>query len=441
MYENNNIGMYNNIKLFKHQSKCVDWIKTHYGLVLYHSMGSGKTITSLAMVYQFEYPIIIIATKASRKNFQDDIKKMGLDITRIQILTYQKAIKSIMDHRLSLSNYSVIIDEAHHLRSGSKLQSILIEECARAKKLVLLTGTIFYNSLTDLSVLVNMVKMDEVLPETNKEFKFFFWDDLYEAPGNVSTLKERIEGTISYYVVPHDTTHYPKSYITYNKVDMLNAQISVYRHYLKKILSLDNIQHIDYTILDKRKVNNFLNVTRQLSNTLDNSPDFPKILAIWQYISNNPKPIIVYSNYLANGVLPLAVHLDKAKISYALYFGEQTEEKRNKIIDNYNRGKIDVLLITSAGSESLDLKNTRSIHIMEPHWNESKINQIIGRAIRYDSHANLPQSDRIVEIVRWISVFGFKIPYDTADEYLVKTAQQKEKMFNAFDKIIQESSI
>ena len=430
-----------NINLFPHQIKCVEWMRKHNGLILYHSMGSGKTITSLAMVYQFKFPIIIISTKASRKNFQDDIKKMGLDTSRIEILTYQKVIKSIMDGNLDLSSYSVIIDEAHHLRTGTKLQSILITECAKAQKIVLLTGTIFYNSLTDLSVLVNIIKRDEVLPETNKEFKFFFWDDLYEAPGSVETLKERIEGTISYFKKSQDSIHYPKSITIYNKVDMSNAQISEYRHYLKKILSLDNIQYIDYSILDKRKVNNFLNVTRQLSNTLSNSPDFPKILAIWEYIAKAPKPIIVYSNYLANGILPLTVHLDKNKVSYSLYFGEQTEEKRNKIIDKYNQRQTDVLLITSAGSESLDLKNTRSIHIMEPHWNESKINQIIGRAIRYDSHKALGESERTVEIVRWVSVFGYKIPYETADEYLVKIAQQKEKMFTSFDKIIQESSI
>lgn len=434
------MAKYSNIKLLQHQIKCVEWFKKNNGLILYHSMGSGKTITSLAMVYQFKYPIIIISTKASRKNFQDDIKKMNLDTNRIQILTYQKIIKIIMDGQIDFNNYSIIIDEAHHLRSGTKLQSILITECLKAKKIVLLTGTIFYNALTDLSVLVNIIKKDEVLPETNKEFKFFFWDDIYEAPGSVDTLKERIEGTISYYKKEKDY-HYPESFSTHIKVDMANAQISEYRHYLKKILSLDNIQHIDYSILDKRKVNNFLNVTRQLSNTLENSSDFPKIIAIWEYIKKSPKPIIVYSNYLANGILPLTVHLDKNKLSYALYYGEQTEEKRNKIIDNYNNRKIDVLLITSAGSESLDLKNTRSIHIMEPHWNESKINQIIGRAIRYDSHKALPESERTVEIVRWISIFGFKIPYETADEYLVKIAQQKEKMFNAFDKIIQDTSI
>ncbi len=428
------------IELFDYQMRCVEYLRDHNGLILYHSMGSGKTITSLAMVYQFPYDIIIISTKASRKNFQDDIKKMGLDPKRIQIITYQKAIGSILNKQLSFEKNSVIVDEAHHLRSGTKLQTILIHELMQAKKLVLLTGTILYNSLTDLSVLVNLISRDEVLPETSKEFKFFYYDDLYETPTNVDILKDRIRGKISYYKKPKDD-HYPDYTTEYIKVDMSNAQISEYRHYLKKILSLDNIQHIDYTVLDKRKVNNFLTVTRQLSNTIDNSPDSPKILELFNYVKTHPKPCVVYSNFVDNGVLPLSVHLEKNKISYAIYYGEQTEEKRNKIIDMYNDGKIDVLLITSAGSESLDLKNTRYIHIMEPHWNESKINQIIGRAIRYDSHISLPKKDRNVVICKWVSVFGYKIPFETADEHLVKMALSKEKMFEQFDTIIKDASV
>jgi superfamily II DNA or RNA helicase len=429
------------IELFDYQLECIGYIKKNKGLILYHSMGSGKTITSLAMVYQFPFDIVIISTKASRKNFQDDIKKMGLDGRRIKIITYQTAISSILKSQLSFEKDSVIVDEAHHLRSGTKLQNILISELKNAKKLVLLTGTVFYNSLTDLSMLVNTIKGDEVLPETNKEFKFFYYDETYELPTNVNTLKDRIKGTISYYKKPIDKLHYPSFKTEYIKVDMSNAQISEYRHYLKKILSLDNIQHIDYTVLDKRKVNNFLTVTRQLSNTVGNSPDSPKILELFDFIKKHPKPCVVYSNFVSSGVLPLTTHFVKNKITYAIYYGEQTEEKRNKIIDKYNNLEIDVLLITSAGSESLDLKNTRFIHIMEPHWNESKINQIIGRAIRYDSHKALKESDRTVLIVRWISVFGYKIPYETADEYLVSIAISKDKMFQQFDSIIKEISI
>lgn len=429
-----------NIKLFDHQIKCVNWLKKNDGIILYHSMGSGKTITSLAMVSQFKFPIIIISTKASRKNFYDDIKKMNIDNSKIQILTYQKAIKLIMNEQLSFTGHSVIIDEAHHLRTSTKLLTILITECINAQKIVLLTGTIFYNSLTDISVLVNIIKKNDVLPETNKEFKFFYWDDIYEIPTNMNTFQEKIQNTISYYRKTQDA-HYPLSETIYCNVNMLSTQINEYKYYLKKILSLDAIQDIDYSSLDKRKVNTFLNVTRQLSNTLDNSSDFPKIIEIFNHIKSHPKPVIVYSNFLKNGVLPLTIHLNKFNISYQIYYGEQTEEKRNKIIDKYNQGFVDVLLITSAGSESLDLKNTRYIHIMEPHWNESKINQIIGRAIRYNSHVKLPIAERKVTIIRWVSVFGNKIIYETADEFLVKLAQKKDKMFQQFDRIIQKCSI
>lgn len=433
------------LELFGYQLFCQEYIKKHFGLILYHSMGSGKTITSLAMATQFNNNIIIIATKSSRKNFQDDIQKIiklgkKIDISKIDILTYKKAISKIKDKQLDFNNKIVIIDEAHRLRNVSKLTSILISECVNAYKLILLTGTIFYNGLSDLSILVNMIKRADVLPETSREFKFFYYDETYETPTNIDEFIEKIKGTISYYKKSLDE-NYPKSEIIIKKVDLNNDQISEYRFYVKKILMLNDIQHIDYSTLDQHKVNFFLNVTRQLSNTVNNSPDSPKMKAIFEYINSNKKPAIVYSNFLDSGVLPLSMLLSKANIKYGIYHGEQTEEKRNKIIDNYNSGLIDVLLLTTAGSESLDLKNTRQIHIMELHWNESKINQIIGRAIRYKSHDTLSIENRCVQIIKWISVFGYKIPYETADEYLQKIAEKKDKMFEQFNEIVKIASV
>ena len=432
------------IKLFGYQELCVEFIKYNRGLILYHSMGSGKTITSLAMCLQFNKPIIIIATKASKKNFQDDLKKIEkhtkIDLSKITIMTYQKAITQLMEKQLDFTNNCVIIDEAHRLRNVTKLLSILISECINAYKLVLLTGTIFYNDLVDLAVLVNMVKGVDVLPENNKEFKFLYYDETYETPTNINTLIKAMSNSISYYKKSLDE-NYPTTTTIIKKVDLSNEQITEYRHYVKQILSLHDIQHIDWSSLDKRKINFFLNVTRQLSNTVNNSPNSPKIQEIFKFIQENPKPAVVYSNYLDNGVLPLGELLSKAGLKYSIYFGEQNEDKRDKIIDSYNSGKLDVLLITSAGSESLDLKNTRQIHLMELHWNESKINQIIGRAIRYKSHESLKPADRTVQIVKWISVFGYKIPFETADEYLLKIAERKEKMFEQFNEIVKTASV
>ena len=102
------------IKLFDYQLKCVNFIKDHFGLILYHFMGGGKTITSLIMAAQFDHPIIIICTKSSKKNFYDDIKKIhnqgisnfkinlnNLSSENIQIITYKKALSLILDVKMS----------------------------------------------------------------------------------------------------------------------------------------------------------------------------------------------------------------------------------------------------------------------------------------------------------------------------------------------------
>jgi ERCC4-related helicase len=118
-----------------------------------------------------------------------------------------------------------------------------------------------------------------------------------------------------------------------------------------------------------------------------------------------------------------------------------TQEKLKKYIDDYNSGKIKVLLITSAGSESLDLKNTRQIHILEPHWNDSKIRQVIGRANRYQSHITLKKSEQNIKIFRWITIFPLNIKYQTADQYLEELSIKKDEIFLEFKNIIIKTSI
>lgn len=447
------------INLFDYQIKCVNFMKNNDGLILYHSMGSGKTITSLVCAAQFEYPIIIICTKSSKKNFMDDIKKIiekdinnfpiklsNLSSSNIKILTYQKAINLIIEQNISFKDFTLIVDEAHHLRTQSKLMNILINELLNSKKILLLTGTVFYNSLTDISPIVNLIKKREILPLTMKEFKYYYYDDTYEIPTNTDFFTDQLKGTISRHIIDSENDpNYPSSKIEYYGVDMSNAQISQYRHYMKKILSLQGLQNIDFSMIDKRKANNFLTVTRQLSNTVDKNPNSPKIIAVADYIkkvvARKGGQIIVYSNFIDYGVLPLSVHLQKENITFQIFHGQQSESKRDDIIDNYNKGNFNVLLITSVGSESLDLKNTRFIHLLEPHWNDSKEHQIIGRSIRFNSHSDLPFEDRNVTIIHWYSVFGYKIPYETADEYLIKLAKQKTIMFNQFDKLIEKASI
>jgi hypothetical protein len=66
-----------------------------------------------------------------------------------------------------------------------------------------------------------------------------------------------------------------------------------------------------------------------------------------------------------------------------------------------------VFCITSAGAEGLSLKNVRAVHLMEPYWNDVRMSQVKGRAVRICSHMDIqPPSERTVEIFTYISVFS-----------------------------------
>jgi hypothetical protein len=90
-----------------------------------------------------------------------------------------------------------------------------------------------------------------------------------------------------------------------------------------------------------------------------------------------------------------------AKIKQVLLESGFTEDVGNK------RGELcRVFCITAAGAEGLSLKNVRGVHIMEPYWNDVRMAQVKGRAIRICSHQELPLKDRNVKIYTYLTVYG-----------------------------------
>jgi superfamily II DNA or RNA helicase len=73
--------------------------------------------------------------------------------------------------------------------------------------------------------------------------------------------------------------------------------------------------------------------------------------------------------------------------------------------ENKDGKYIRVLIGSPIISEGITLKAVRQVHILEPYWNMSKINQIIGRAVRNYSHHMLEPEERTVEIYKYVSVF------------------------------------
>lgn len=425
-----------------------EYIKDNFGLILYHSTGSGKTITSLVSMSQFNKHVVVIGPKSSKKAFEDEIERLKLRRDNITLYTYSKIKKDMYKDIQMFKDKTVIVDEAHTLRSETRDNMFLTGMFDFAYRVMLLTATPVVNYINDISPLINIVKRGDVLPTDRKLFNFFYFDEDNMRITNHDMLRDKLRGAISYYE-KEDKENYPESGVIERKVIMTKEQIKEYEKYVKKIVFYDQVPpegqalfEFDFDKINRRRRNAFLTATRQISNTIDGRIDSPKIVGIIKEIEKGPLPAIVYSRFLKNGIYPIAKLLDKKGITYKMITGNTSESKLIRTVNDYNAGKFQVLLLSSAGSESLDLKNTRQLHIMENHWNDPVLDQLIGRSIRYKSHDALPPSERNVTIYKWMAIFD-KNKYNvlSADEFLNEVSIKKTKIFNIFKEMIIEVSI
>lgn len=104
---------------------------------------------------------------------------------------------------------------------------------------------------------------------------------------------------------------------------------------------------------------------------------------------------------------------------------------------------VKVIMITQSGAEGISLKCVRQVHMLEPHWNNVRIHQVIGRAIRAKSHNALPVSERKVKAFLYVSVYSkTQVSNEiTTDETIHNIALRKQVLLDSFLKVIKESAV
>lgn len=116
------------------------------------------------------------------------------------------------------------------------------------------------------------------------------------------------------------------------------------------------------------------------------------------------------------------------KKRYTFITGKESQEQRriNKEAFNHKgnlRGEyIHIILISSSGAEGISLKAVRQVHVMEPFWNYIRVDQVLGRAARMESHIDLPESERNVEQYLYLSM----LPYGDTVEDIYKSLKELE---------------
>ena len=146
---------------------------------------------------------------------------------------------------------------------------------------------------------------------------------------------------------------------------------------------------------------------------------------------------IIYSSFTSlEGIEIMSFYLDCLQINYLYYSGKLNLQERSLNITKFNHKnnilgqKYKVFLLSSAGIEGISLTNVRTVHILEPSWNQGIIKQLIGRAVRLNSHQELSSENRNVIVYHYISTI--KKDVQLTDEIIYKNSLENEKVKNYF---------
>lgn len=464
-------------KVRPNQQEALDHLEETGGIVLHHSTGSGKTNTFLKAIERAQAKdktgrALVVAPASLQTNIDKEIKKhkVKIDRDRLDVRSYEWASRHA--DSLAKKHYSIAVaDEAHKLRNtGTQRVQKLREIFENADQRILATATGNYNSISDISPLVNIAAGgDKILPEKKKDFENKYLRTI-QKPRNLTQfltgqeseeeqvlvnrkdLKSKLQKYISYYDARDDESakeHFPSQTEETIDVAMSPEQERLYKYIegrdLPIITRLKIRNNLPMTQKEKQNLNAFSTGVRQvstsmrhLSSTPEHVPYTPKVEKAVERLKERMKGdknfrAIVYSNYLGTGVHEYSRKLQQEGIPHTVYTGELSREEKDKAKDDYNSGKVPVMLVSSAGGEGLDLKGTKLVQVLEPHFNKQKITQVTGRANRFDSHADLPKEERHVHVEHYRTVHPksklFKTPY-SIDRYLSENSDDKQQVFD-----------
>ena len=438
---NYKIKMTSQVQLYPHQISVVNHMKTHRGCIAIHETGTGKTITAVASIKACQaldstLRVIIVTPTSISSQFAKEVHKW--ECKNVSFFT-PRSFMSMMENntnKVDIKDVFLIVDEVHNLRTKVKVnhseesvyggkQAYFIMKCAEvAKKVLLLTATPVINNPFDIYNYVMMI--DGIKPE----------ESINEARFNYLLDNENIEQMfgckISYYAKPvaepGELSDFPE------RIHKPVTQLVMDEEYFKSYKAIETNQ-ITQDVLDNLKSNSngsdmYFTLLRQAINALDGI-NSPKIKWIKKFLYAHPNErTVIFSNWKNAGINLIEEVCDQLNIKYSKITGDDSEQDRDKACTMYNSCETNTFLISKAGMEGLDLKGTKHVILLESNWNSAADEQIIGRAIRCNSHKHLPIEERKVFIHRLMLIKpNQEIPdlFKSVDEELYRIAYIKKE--------------
>lgn len=485
------------IELQPHQKLPVQYLNDHpqqKGLLLFHSLGSGKTYAALD--YTERNPgkkVVILLPEFLKSNWVTQMKSFGVkNPSRYEMISLNETEK-LLQH--NLSNTIVIVDEVHKLIQKIRMSNTHTSEqliavytkIKTADKLLLLTGTPIFVDTSDIAYIANLFVDDDrypidpikfrtefmrikpvtslvrghmteskllmvsmpflvtltavvtlgtslpwavpllavagsaVIPVTNEVFPA---NQVVFREFDTNKWKDFSEKFVSYYhVTLAEDPNYPSKETFEKKVIYNDLQSNFFLNFVDEDLSLNELRTLlsdetagytdSYLRFHSARLQKQLLATTfsglEIGNLdfkkQDQLVESPKFLQVLDTIKKTPGQVAIYSNFFVNGIQKFASFLNRngMKDQYLILTPSQTVETQMGIIAQYNQAEKRILLIHPEITEGISLNGTEQFHILEPINNAALLEQVVGRAIRYRSHAHLPKDRQSVKVYLWES--------------------------------------
>jgi hypothetical protein len=145
------------------------------GLLLFHVMGSGKTLTSLHICAKL-FPnrrITVFAPKHLRSTWMSELAISGVSIASVEVYAHETLFTHPPDPR-----GIAIVDEAHYLADIIAKEHVVFDTLRKFHRTYHLTGTPFKKGVDELSMYVNIVSKKNLIPGSVSTFQRQFTKSL-----------------------------------------------------------------------------------------------------------------------------------------------------------------------------------------------------------------------------------------------------------------------
>lgn len=394
------------------------------------------------------------------------------------IYSYNKFIDNIINKTIKLNDSLLIIDEIQNMVSENGVFYDILYKTIRKLidknsdfRFVMMTATPIFDKPAELALTLNLL-LPTVMPTGDDFYHEYLTsintDDGYEySTKNMDQFKSQIRGYVSYYAGAPSYV-FPKYKIQMIKCEMSNLQLRMYSY-------ISKLERKDIDPIKSALTNRYYSGTRSCSNFAypdithylkmkDSDFILPKLklysskyIKILSRVNNSTGTVFIYSNFKKmGGIQSLSRAFEMNGYSnyatngegsnrFAIWSGKESSTYKDLVRSVFNSRQnkdgsmLKIIFGTPAIREGVSLLRLREIHILEPYWNFSRIEQVIGRGVRFCSHADLPIKQRNVDVYIYLSVHK-KLPI-SVDQKIMNMAIQKKIINIQFEQALKEAAV